>query len=123
MTHELKMILDKEISDALESNDEGRINRCTARYIQAIGDCQQKTSDRVKSIKSTTERNEQAISEIKTELSPLKSSCDQFQSIMLEKKIVCKWLKWLKWLGTAVVGIIGYEGVHYIIDIIQKVNS
>lgn len=74
MTQELKMILDKEISDALESNDEGRINRCTARYIQAIGDCQQKTSDRVKATVKTVDSINRDISEIKTTLIPIEVS-------------------------------------------------
>jgi hypothetical protein len=50
MTKELKETLDEEIKEALESGDEGRINRCTARYVRAIGDCNYKTSDRVKSL-------------------------------------------------------------------------
>ena len=52
MTKELKDTLDDEIKDALESGDEARINRCTARYVRAIGDCNYKTADRVKSLVS-----------------------------------------------------------------------
>lgn len=118
MTQELKTILDKELSDALESNDEGRINRCTARYIQAIGDCQQKTSDRVKATVKSVDSINKDISAIKTTLIPMEKSQKRFEELLFEKKIVKKWFHWLKWVLTVVVSIAGYEGVTTLLKII-----
>lgn len=122
MTKDLKDILDKEITDALDSNDEGRIFRCTARYIQAIGDCQYKTSDRVKNIKTMCENTQIDVKQLRDEITPMKESHEQFQSIITEKNIIKKWFKYVKWAIIAVVGIVGWEGVHQIIDILQKVS-
>ena len=74
MTEELKSVLDKEIKDAMESHDEARLRRCMARYIMAIGDCQYKTSNRVKSVKSTIEGVQEDVGHIKEEIIPMKES-------------------------------------------------
>lgn len=48
MTQEMRELLDEEINTALEAKDNERLLRVMARYHKATGDCQAKTSDRVK---------------------------------------------------------------------------
>lgn len=123
MTQELQETLDKEIDDAVESNDEGRIRRCTARYVKAIGDCQKKSSDRIKAIVASVNTIETNVVKLSTEIAPMKKSHEQFQEMMIEKRAMFKLLKWLKWIAAAVVGVIGWEGIHQIVDIMQKVSN
>lgn len=122
MTKELKETLDEEIKDALESGDEARINRCTARYVRAIGDCNYKTSDRVKGLVSNIDAISTNLEKLSTDLEPMKKSHQKFQSMLNEKTIVCKWLGIGKKILVAVVAVGGWELVHTIIDVIQKAN-
>ena len=115
MTQELQETLDKEIDEAIASNDDARIRRCTARYVKAIGDCQKKSSDRIKTIV-------QSVSTIETSIEPMKESHKQFQEMLVEKKAMIKIFKWLKWFLAGVIGVIGWEGLHQIIDIMSKVS-
>lgn len=50
MTQEMRELLDEEINSALEAKDNERLLRVMARYHKATGDCQAKTSDRVKKL-------------------------------------------------------------------------
>ena len=120
MTKELKETLDDEIKDALESGDEARINRCTARYIRAIGDCNYKTSDRVKTLVNEVNNIGNTIKTLSSDLEPMKKSHNKFQAMLTEKTIVCKWFGFGKKILLAIVAIGGWELVHTIIDMIQK---
>lgn len=120
MTKELKETLDDEIKDALESGDEARINRCTARYVRAIGDCNYKTSDRVKTLVNEVNNIGNTIKTLSNDLEPMKKSHNKFQAMLNEKTIVCKWLGFGKKIFLAIVAIGGWELVHTIIDMIQK---
>ena len=80
MTKELKETLDDEIKDALESGDEARINRCTARYVRAIGDCNYKTSDRVKTLVTEINTIGSTIKTLSQDLEPMKKSHNKFKN-------------------------------------------
>lgn len=83
MTAEMHEVLDREVADAVESGDNARIMRCMARYMTAMGDCQYKTADRVKSVKASVEH-------IREELIPLKAS----QRLYFEERMMRKGAAW-----------------------------
>jgi chromosome segregation ATPase len=57
-----------------------------ARYIMAIGDCQHKTSNRVKSVKDTVEEVQEDISHIKEEIKPMKKSHNRYTAEREQRK-------------------------------------
>lgn len=111
MTQEMKQILDEEIETAIESGDENRLRRVMARYIMAIGDCQYKTSNRVKSVKDTVEDVQTDIGHIKEEIKPMKESHLKYQAELQQRK-GAKWAIRIVWgvattLAAAVAFIVG----------------
>lgn len=102
MTIEQKEMLDEEIESAMASQDEPRLRRVMARYIMAIGDCQYKTSDRVKSVKASVEDVSEDIKHIKEEIRPMKKSHEQYQADRAERRGATQMLQLIKWAVTIV---------------------
>lgn len=80
MTAELKEILDTEVDEAIASGDVDRQRRVTARYLKAIGDCNFKTSNRVKSIKETVEDLQNDVTDVKQDIVSLKKTQRQYSN-------------------------------------------
>lgn len=55
MTEEMQKHIEDEIESAIESGDQARIQRVMARSFVSMVDCQRKTADRVKVMKSCQE--------------------------------------------------------------------
>lgn len=106
MTQEMKEVLDKEVEDAMESQDEARLRRCMARYIMAIGDCQYKTSARVKSVKTTVEGVQEDVGHIKDEMGPMKESHLLYRAEREQRKGVV-WAIRLMWLLLCAAAAVG----------------
>lgn len=100
MTIEQKEMLDEEIETAMASGDENRLRRVMARYIMAIGDCQHKTSNRVKSVKDTVEDMQEDVSHIKEEIKPMKKSHERYTA-------ECEQRKGAMWAIRIIWGIVG----------------
>lgn len=100
MTIEQKEMLDEEIETAMESGDENRLRRVMARYIMAIGDCQHKTSNRVKSVKDTIEEVQEDVSHIKEEIKPMKKSHNRYTA-------ECEQRKGAMWAIRIIWGLVG----------------
>lgn len=106
MTIEQKEMLDGEIKTAMESGDENRLRRVMARYIMAIGDCQYKTSNRVKSVKSTVEDVQVDVTHIKAEMQPLKASHDLYMAECEQRK-GAMWATRLMWVIVSACASVG----------------
>lgn len=106
MTIEQKEMLDEEIETAMESGDENRLRRVMARYIMAIGDCQHKTSNRVKSVKSTVEDVQVDVAHIKSEMQPLKESRDLYMAECEQRK-GAMWATRLIWVIVSACSSVG----------------
>ena len=106
MTIEQKEMLDGEIKTAMESGDEHRLRRVMARYIMAIGDCQYKTSNRGKSVKSTIEDVQVYVAHIKAEMQPLKASRDLYMAECEQRK-GAMWATRLMWVIVSACASVG----------------
>ena len=106
MTIEQKEMLDEEIETAMESGDENSLRRVMARYIMAIGDCQYKTSNRVKSVKGTVEDVLVDVMHIKAEMQPLKASHDLYMAECEQRKGVM-WAARLIWVIVSACASVG----------------
>lgn len=105
MTIEQKEMLDEEIETAMNSHDEDRLRRVMARYIMAIGDCQYKTSNRMKSVKETTETVQVDVKHIKEEIKPMKKSHEQYQAELQQRKGAA-WAIRIVWVGASALAAI-----------------
>lgn len=105
MTEEQKNILDEEIESAMESRDEDRLRRVMARYIMAIGDCQYKSGDRLKSVKATAESTQADVRHIKEEIKPMKKSHEQYQAELQQRKGAA-WAIRIIWVGASALAAV-----------------
>jgi len=102
MTEELRLALDREMEDALETKDPLAIARAQSNATKALCDCQMKTSDRVKKIMadhdglvSDAKHTRKAVDTLAADTKSIKAAISQLK---LERRDVK-----MKWTGAKIM--------------------
>lgn len=102
--------LERELNDAKSIEDQARRHEATemvqSHMLVALIDCQRKTAERVKSVKSTVEDVQVDVTHIKAEMRPLKASHDLYMAECEQRK-GAMWATRLMWVIVSACASVG----------------